>query len=103
MRETLDLEGDRRAVAADINQLAGERSANRWVFTVGKFSVIDIFDSNQYAHDPRNDFLNWAAVDAGSFDYAADAWGYTVGAAAERSIISSSRIQPTTATADPCR
>src|ERR1700678_3832711 len=83
MRETLDLEGDRQAVAADINQLAGDRSANRWVFTVGKFSVIDIFDSNQYAHDPRNDFLNWAAVDAGSFDYAADAWGYTVGAAAE--------------------
>jgi high affinity Mn2+ porin len=83
MRETLDLKGDREAVAADINQLAGDRSTNRWVFTVGKFSVIDIFDANQYAHDPRNDFLNWAAVDAGSFDYAADAWGYTVGAAAE--------------------
>jgi high affinity Mn2+ porin len=83
MRETLDLQGDRQAVAADINQLAGDRSANRWVFTVGKFSVGDIFDSNQYAHDPRNDFLNWAAIDAGSFDYAADAWGYTVGAAAE--------------------
>jgi high affinity Mn2+ porin len=83
MRETLDLKGDREAVAADINQLAGDRSTNRWVFTVGKFSVIDIFDANQYAHDPRNDFLNWAAVDAGSFDYAADAWGYTAGAAAE--------------------
>jgi high affinity Mn2+ porin len=51
---------------------------------VGKFSVVDIFDNNQYAHDPRNDFLNWAAIDTGSFDYAADAWGYTVGAAAER-------------------
>jgi high affinity Mn2+ porin len=84
VRETLDLEGDREAVAADINQLGGSRSANRWVFTVGKFSVVDIFDANSYAHDPRNDFLNWAAIDAGSFDYAADAWGYTVGAAAER-------------------
>jgi high affinity Mn2+ porin len=83
VRETLDLEGDREAVAADLNQLGGHRSANRWVFTVGKFSVIDIFDANQYAHDPRNDFLNWAAVDAGTFDYAADAWGYTAGAAAE--------------------
>jgi high affinity Mn2+ porin len=51
---------------------------------VGKFSVVDIFDNNQYAHDPRNDFLNWAAIDTGSFDYAADAWGYTVGASAER-------------------
>jgi high affinity Mn2+ porin len=58
-------------------------SANRWVFTVGKISVPDIFDANQYAHDPRNDFFNWAAVDAGTFDYAADSWGFTAGAAAE--------------------
>jgi high affinity Mn2+ porin len=84
VRETLDLDGDREAVAADINQLGGYRSANRWVFTVGKLSVVDIFDTNQYAHDPRNDFFNWAAVETRSFDYAADAWGYTVGAAAER-------------------
>jgi high affinity Mn2+ porin len=84
VRETVDLAGDREAVAAEINQLGGARSANRWVFTVGKFSVVDVFDANQYAHDPRNDFLNWAAIDAGSFDYAADAWGYTVGVAAER-------------------
>jgi high affinity Mn2+ porin len=83
VRATLDLEGEREPVAADLNQLGGYRSANRWVFTVGKFSVVDIFDTNQYAHDPRNHFLNWAAVEAGSFDYAADAWGYTVGAAAE--------------------
>lgn len=84
VRETLDLDGDREAIEAGANQLAGSRSTNRWVFTVGKFSVADIFDVNQYAHDPRNDFLNWAAIDAGTFDYAADAWGYTVGAAAER-------------------
>jgi high affinity Mn2+ porin len=83
VRETLDVDGDREAIEAGINQLGGYRSANRWVFTVGKFGVADIFDANQYAHDPRSDFLNWAAVDAGSFDYAADAWGYTVGAAAE--------------------
>src|SRR5262249_5251723 len=36
-----------------------------------------------YAHDPRGDFLNWSIVDAGSFDYAADAWGYSTGIAAE--------------------
>ena len=54
--------------------------------TIGKFSVTDIFSNNQYAHDPKNDFLNWAAIDAGTFDYAADAWGYTVGAALEWSV-----------------
>ena len=83
VRETLDLDGDRETIEAGANQLAGFHNTNRWVFTFGKFSVVDIFDTNQYAHDPRNDFLNWAAIDTGTFDYAADAWGYTVGAAAE--------------------
>ena len=45
--------------------------------------MVDIFDTNKYAHDPRNDFMNWSIVDAGSFDYAADAWGATYGAAVE--------------------
>jgi high affinity Mn2+ porin len=53
------------------------------VVTVGKVSVVDVFDTNKYAHDARNDFLNWALIDTGAFDYAADAWGYTYGAAAE--------------------
>jgi len=84
LRETLNGDGASEAVTAAANVLGGVQSANRWVFTVGKFGVTDIFDNNEYAHDPRNDFLNWAALDGGAFDYAADAWGYTVGAAAER-------------------
>jgi high affinity Mn2+ porin len=84
LRQTVDLEGDREDVLSAANQLAGSISADRWVFTAGKFAVTDVFDTNQFAHDPRSDFLNWAAVDAGSFDYAADAWGYTIGVAAER-------------------
>jgi high affinity Mn2+ porin len=86
VRQTLD-EGDQReTVDGSANQMLGSRSLDRWVFTVGKFGVTDVFDTNQYAHDPRGDFFNWSAVDAGSFDYAADAWGFTVGAAAERYI-----------------
>jgi len=83
VRQTLDLAGAPQTVDGAANQLAGVRSENRVVITVGKFSVTDVFDTNQYAHDPRSDFLNWAAIDAGTFDYAADAWGYTVGAAIE--------------------
>jgi high affinity Mn2+ porin len=83
VRQTLNLDDTRQSVDAAANQLGGSRSANRLVITVGKFSVADVFDTNQYAHDPHADFLNWAAVDAGTFDYAADAWGYTVGAALE--------------------
>jgi high affinity Mn2+ porin len=83
LRQSIDLAGERETLAGAANQLGGERSANRLVVTIGKFGVGDIFDVNQYAHDPRGDFLNWTAIDAGSFDYAADAWGYTVGAAVE--------------------
>jgi high affinity Mn2+ porin len=83
VRQTIDLDEARVPVEAGANQLAGERGADRLILTVGKVSVSDIFDTNQYAHDQRNDFLNWTAIDAGTFDYAADAWGYTVGAAAE--------------------
>lgn len=83
IRQTLDLPGATETVDADLNQLAGPRAVNRLVFTGGKLSVGDIFDTNSYAHDPRGDFLNWSLIDAGTFDYAADSWGYTAGAALE--------------------
>lgn len=83
VRQTIALGGPRQAVAAAANQLGGMVDADRLVVTAGKFGVGDVFDTNGYAHDPRGDFLNWSAVDAGSFDYAADAWGYTTGIAAE--------------------
>jgi high affinity Mn2+ porin len=83
VRQTIDLGGDPQKVDSDINQFSGSQTADRLVITVGKFSVVDIFDANRYAHDPRNDFLNWSLVDTGTFDYAADSWGYTYGAAAE--------------------
>lgn len=83
LRQTIGLGTAREAVAGAANQLAGSRATDRLVLTMGKFGVGDIFDTNSYAHDPRGDFLNWSAVDTGSFDYAADAWGYTTGIAAE--------------------
>jgi len=82
-RQTIGLGGESTTVAPAANQLGGRQSANRVVLTLGKFGVGDVFDTNRYAHDPRGDFLNWSAVDTGSFDYAADAWGYSTGAAAE--------------------
>ena len=82
-RQTVDLGGESETVEGDANQFAGTRTGNRLVLTIGKFGVGDVFDTNRYAHDPRGDFLNWAIVDAGTFDYAADAWGYSSGVAAE--------------------
>lgn len=83
VRQTVALGDALHSVEPDLLQLGGNRSVDRVVVTLGKFSVGDIFDTNDYAHDPRKDFLNWSAIDAGSFDYAADAWGYTAGMAAE--------------------
>jgi high affinity Mn2+ porin len=82
-RQSFDLGGTEQPLAADANQLGGTRSSDNLIVTIGKFSAVDIFDTNAYAHDPRVDFLNWAIVDAGAFDYTADAWGYTYGASAE--------------------
>jgi high affinity Mn2+ porin len=83
VRQTIDLGGDTHKVDGAANQFSDSQTANRLVFTVGKFGVTDVFDTNKYAHDPRNDFMNWALIDTGTFDYAADAWGFTYGAAAE--------------------
>ena len=83
VRQTIDLGGDTQKVDGAANQFSGSQTANRLVLTVGKFAVTDIFDTNKYAHDPRSDFMNWALIDTGTFDYAADAWGFTYGAAAE--------------------
>jgi len=82
-RQSFDLGGDVENVASGPNQLAGTKTTNNLVITAGKISVPDIFDANDYAHDTRGDFLNWSIIDSGAFDYAADSWGYSYGAAAE--------------------
>ncbi|MGA7711744.1 MAG: carbohydrate porin [Rhizomicrobium sp.] len=83
LRQTFDLGGGDDPVAAGANQLAGAHTVDDLVITAGKISVTDIFDANTYAHDPRNDFLNWSIVDSGAYDYAADSWGYSYGIAGE--------------------
>jgi high affinity Mn2+ porin len=82
-RQTFDLGGKEESVATDANQLGGTRTADNLIITGGKISVTDMFDTNAYAHDPKSDFLNWSLIDAGAYDYAADAWGYSYGVATE--------------------
>lgn len=83
VRHVLALGAEAEAVEGAANQLAGSLPKDSLTITAGKFAVTDIFDGNRYAHDPRADFLNWAVIDAGAFDYAADPWGFTYGVAAE--------------------
>lgn len=83
VRQTIALGGDEEKIEAAANQLASTGTADNVTLTIGKFAVTDIFDNNAYAHDTRADFMNWSIIDAGSFDYAADSWGYTFGATVE--------------------
>jgi high affinity Mn2+ porin len=86
LRQVFALGSAEERVEPGPNALAGMAPVDKLTLTLGKLSVVDLFDANVYAHDPRADFLNWAIIDAGAFDYAADAWGYTYGGAAELSL-----------------
>ncbi len=55
-RQSFDLGGDVRPIAAGANQLGGTQSADNLILTAGKFSVTDIFDTNSLAHDPKSGF-----------------------------------------------
>ena len=83
LRHTWGLGGEREAVVADQNQLAGWREARRLVLTAGNLAVSDLFDANGLAHDARTQFMNWSLLTHGAYDFAADARGYSWGAALE--------------------
>jgi high affinity Mn2+ porin len=61
------------------NQLAGSRPMTRYTVLVGRFTVTDFFDNNRYTHDPRTQFMGWAIMYNGAWDYPADTRGYTWG------------------------
>jgi high affinity Mn2+ porin len=82
-RQTFALGGATEKTESDQNQLAGVRPAERLTLTVGKLSAADIFDTNTYSHDPRTQFLNWALMSNGAWDFPADTKGYTGGFTAE--------------------
>jgi high affinity Mn2+ porin len=83
LTQTIGLGGEQEKVEDDLNQVAGTRDVSRLSLYAGKLAVNDLFDTNTYAHDPRNDFINWSVWEGGAYDYAADQRGYSDGIAAE--------------------
>lgn len=83
IRQTWNQGGGSEALQADINQMAKVVDRNRTVLTVGNFSLLDVFDDNSYAKDPRTQFMNWGSWTHAAWDYAADARGFGWGAAME--------------------
>lgn len=85
VRQTINLDGraGQELLSGDQLTLAGKQNVSRLTFTIGRFSLKDIFDNNAYANDPRKQFMNWALMANAAWDYPSDALGYTTGAAAE--------------------
>jgi high affinity Mn2+ porin len=83
VRQTFGLGGEQETLEDGPNQIGGKQDISRITVTAGKLAVIDYFDNNTYAHDPRRDFLNWNMYCCGSYDLTMDRVGYTWGAFAE--------------------
>lgn len=83
VQQTIALGTEEETLTDGPNQVAGRRPVERLTLVFGKFSLVDYFDLNAYAHDARTQFMNWTVVDNGTWDYAADTRGYTEGFYAE--------------------
>jgi high affinity Mn2+ porin len=83
VRQTIDLGGETEKVPADLNQFAKTQTSDRLVFTFGRMSPLDVFDTNKYANNSKTQFLNWGLLYGLPFDWGGDAWGYGWGATAE--------------------
>jgi high affinity Mn2+ porin len=70
---------EKEQFSSEENQLAGERPMIRYSITAGRFTVTDFFDNNRYSHEPRTQFMGWAVMYNGAWDYPADVRGYTWG------------------------
>jgi high affinity Mn2+ porin len=83
LRQEFGLGGATEKIDDDYGQLAGTKDVSRITLQIGKFSVKDVFDTNDYAQDGRVDFMNWSIWASGAYDYAADKVGMAYGAMAE--------------------
>ena len=83
LRQSFNLGGEPVALESNPLQLGGTVESRRLLLTVGNFSALDIFDRNSVTGDPRQTFFNEAFMTHASYDFAADARGFTYGAVGE--------------------
>jgi high affinity Mn2+ porin len=83
LRHTFGFGGEQETLESGPNQMASKVDVSRLTVQAGKFPVVDVFDGNSYARDPRKDFMNWSIWAAGAFDYAADKVGLGYGVVAD--------------------
>jgi high affinity Mn2+ porin len=82
-KQNFEWGNEKDTIAPDQNILGGLKSKRYFSIAVGKFGMADFFDDNNFSHDPRTQFMNWALMDNGAWDYPANTRGYVLGAVAE--------------------
>jgi high affinity Mn2+ porin len=80
---TIPLSKETTEVTRTPLSLASTVPASRLEFYLGKMSTADFFDLNSVGSDSHLQFMNWALVNNGAYDYAADTRGYTYGFVAQ--------------------
>ncbi len=83
IRHHISLSKEKQKMANSFNQLRQELAIERITITAGKFSLLDYFDGSEYANDGRTQFMNWALMTGGAYDFASDTRGNTWGALVE--------------------
>jgi hypothetical protein len=83
LRQTFNFGGAKVLKDSDPLQLGKTVTSRRLVVTAGNLAVVDIFSKNSVLSDPRQTFLNLAFATFPSYDFVADARGFTYGVAAE--------------------
>ena len=83
LRQTIELGGDPVVVPSGQMHLGTVVDSRRIVITIGNFSDLDVFDQNHVVGDPRQTFFDMAFMTHASWDFPADARGYSYGAAIE--------------------
>jgi high affinity Mn2+ porin len=82
-KQNFEWGNDKDTIEADADILGGLKSKRYFSVVVGKFGMADFFDNNNFSHDPRSQFMNWALMDNAAWDYPANTRGYVLGATAE--------------------
>jgi len=83
VRQIIPLSDERVSAERGPLALATSLPARRLEFRVGKFGMVDFFDTNTWGSDSHLQFLNWTVDNNGAYDYAANTRGYTDGAIVE--------------------
>jgi high affinity Mn2+ porin len=76
-KQIISLTNDNLYQTSDNNKLGGNTPTKYIAFTIGKICVSDFFDINRYSHDPRTQFMSWALMSNGAWDFPANTKGYT--------------------------